>query len=165
MVSPYPKPTIRGGVSILYDTFLVTEIFMFFGIIFIRHLSIHSIYLKIFGIMVIRHFRSRMTRIVSYNYDSENCEINWIDRQMFYRDDSETHENLSLEKCLIKWTLHRPGIPWPSLIKNSDLDIRENDSSFKQYAEKVHSHINQSGAYISQNYQKPPAPGMEDTSL
>jgi len=47
----------------------------------------------------------------------------------------------------------------------SDLDIRENESSFKQYAEKVHSHMNQSGAFISQNYQKPPAPGMEDTSL
>ena len=46
-----------------------------------------------------------------------------------------------------------------------DLDIRENESSFKQYAEKVHSHMNQSGAFISQNYQKPPAPGMEDTSL
>jgi len=46
-----------------------------------------------------------------------------------------------------------------------DLDIRENEPSFKQYAEKVHSHMNQSGAYISQNYQKPPAPGMEDTSL
>ena len=54
----------------------------------------------------------------------------------------------------------------PTLLVNiSDLDIRENESSFKQYAEKVHSHMNQSGAYISQNYQKPPAPGMEDTSL
>ena len=64
--------------------------------------------------------------------------------------------------------LHLDGESNPTqlvLIHISDLDIRENESSFKQYAEKVHSHINQSGAYISQNYQKPPAPGMEDTSL
>ena len=33
-----------------------------------------------------------MARIVSYNHDSENVEINCMDRQMSYKDDSETHK-------------------------------------------------------------------------
>ena len=43
-----------------------------------------------------------MARIVSYNHDSENFEINWIDRQMSYKDNSETHKNLSHKKVSYK---------------------------------------------------------------
>ena len=40
-----------------------------------------------------------MARIVSYNHDSENVEINCMDRQMSYRNDFETHK-ISLTRKL-----------------------------------------------------------------
>ena len=43
-----------------------------------------------------------IARIVSYNNDSETFEINWIDLQMSYKDDFQTHKNLLQEKCLTK---------------------------------------------------------------
>ena len=50
----------RTGMSIKEDTLLVREIFMCFEITFIRHLSSHSIPLKIFDIMGIRHYSSHI---------------------------------------------------------------------------------------------------------
>ena len=38
---------------------------------------------------------------MSYNHDSENFEINWMDRQMSYMDDSETFKNLSHQESVL----------------------------------------------------------------
>ena len=39
---------------------------------------------------------------MSYKYDSENFEMKWMDRQMSYKNDSETHKNLSTRKVSYK---------------------------------------------------------------
>ena len=36
---------------------------------------------------------------MSYNHDSENFEMDWVDRQMSYRDGSEAFRNLTRGVC------------------------------------------------------------------
>ena len=79
------------------------EIFMCFWIIPIRHLSIHSIYLNIFGIMVIRHFRAIQPRKCLINMIPRN----WMDWQMSYRDDFETNKIYLTRKVPYKRTVCR----------------------------------------------------------
>ena len=87
------------------------EIFMYFGIISIRHLSIHSIYFKIFVITTIRHYSRLEFRAILFfaiillrhrwAIQFRKCLIsliarNWMARIVSYHHDSENW-------CLIKW--------------------------------------------------------------
>ena len=87
------------------------EVFMYFGIISIRHLSIHSIYFKIFVITTIRHYSRLEFRAILFfaiillkhrwAIQFRKCLIsliarNWMARIVSYHHDSENW-------CLIKW--------------------------------------------------------------
>ena len=93
---------------------------MCFQVIRIRHLSIHSIHLQIFGTMIIRHYldhplspnhsfktlSSHKTSKVSYQHDAENFGINWMDRQMSYMDDSEIRQwKIFIESYVCRWSI------------------------------------------------------------